>query len=251
MAEETTTSAQDNPSDQAIELLNAQGAQAAINWIERQDDPKQIYDLYHATTQSLCFKQKNIPAMVTLSRSGIDYFIKRADASTNDEDQAARFRGWAKALSYNLGANTWPGWGDEGIELTDADLVTGMEAAKLNLKLAQELDRPAEPMSNAHWLVGAHELARQNSQAATIQFRLAHKFALNAENQELINLQTGYLQLALLQGDLENDELRRQSESAIATLQNLMTDDAKFFADQLVVARDLLVNSSMSQQSQD
>ena len=94
--------------------------------------------------------------MIALARAGIHRALFEADrVPTADPDAAEALRGQAKTIAYDLGANLWPGWQDEGIVLTPADLTTGLEAARLNLRLAEQLGRPALPRCNAHWLLGA------------------------------------------------------------------------------------------------
>ena len=64
-----------------------------------------------------------------------------------------------KTYSLMLSGDSWPGGKDEGIEITASDLVAGIALARQNLRLAKELKRDDEVFANAHWLLGAHQLA--------------------------------------------------------------------------------------------
>jgi len=70
-----------------------------------------------------------------------------------------RLRSTAKGLAYDVGSLTWPGWEEPGIDPTPEDLAFGRECARLNLRLAIELKKPALKISMAYWLVGADALA--------------------------------------------------------------------------------------------
>src|SRR5579872_5380750 len=102
------------------------------------------------------YAHRDVAGMIVFGLAGIRYCLaKSQQRESSDPETSAELKGLAKAMAYNLGANTWPGWDDEGIILGGTDLAIGMHAALLNLRLAHELARGSEVMGNAHWLIGA------------------------------------------------------------------------------------------------
>ncbi|MCZ7583987.1 MAG: ATP-binding protein [Deltaproteobacteria bacterium] len=105
---------------------------AAMAW------SKLVLDLYH--------KGKNLPAVVAIARAGTQYALaeaRRVDA-TNPE-LAADLRSRGKAMAYNLASFTWPGWSAPGIEPTRGDMLIGLDAARVSLRLARELKKGPVP----------------------------------------------------------------------------------------------------------
>ena len=182
MADETADrAARRERVQQALQVLDAEGTYAACRRIERSGTPAEAVQLYHDLIPALYFQRKDVRVMVAIGRAGIHYGLTQAGQLRDmDPDGAEKLAGATKAIAYDLGANLWPGWQEEGIELSPADLATGMEAAKLNLSLAESLKRPPLPMCNARWLLGAHELARGDAAAAEREFGLAAEQAVTS-----------------------------------------------------------------------
>jgi hypothetical protein len=44
----------------------------------------------------------------------------------------------AKTIAFNVGANTWPGWGDEGVEISCDQRKAGLAAAMLSHRLVND-----------------------------------------------------------------------------------------------------------------
>ena len=87
--------------------------------------------------------------------------------------QREKLRSSAKALAYDIGSFTWPGWEEPRISPTADELAAGRDCARLNLRLAIELQKPPERVSMAHWLLGAHALAARDFDLAEKEFQLA------------------------------------------------------------------------------
>lgn len=100
----------------------------------------------HQQAKDAYWKARDLPASRTLLERGI--------AKAKEEGDP----GEEKALNFDLASFCWPGWDEEGITITDADLEAGERAAHENLRLAQELQRPDGPMGNAWFMVGAYHL---------------------------------------------------------------------------------------------
>jgi hypothetical protein len=218
-------------------LLDESDSFAAAAWLERQGAPEEVLELYRQATLWLYNEHQDVAGLIALSRSGIQYGLaEAARIAPPDAEQAQRLKGLTKGLAYNLGANTWPGWDDAGIVLTDSDLQVGLDAARLNLRLAIELQRGDEPLANALWLVGAQELARRKYPTATESFVRAADRAAATGKQDFEQMMHAYRALA--------DELAQPSSAAgqkfetrIEALRQIGTDDGRFYAEQLITAR--------------
>jgi hypothetical protein len=218
--------------------LEQRDTYAAIQRIERQGSPSEICRIFHASAQAAYGSRKDVRAMTALLRAGIQYGLRETErVRASDPEQAADLTGRAKAMAYDLGANLWPGWQEPGIELTAADLATGLEAARLNLRLAEELGRSALARCNAHWLVGAQELAQRESHSAATQFELALVQAKLARRSDFAEMCAGYVAVCSLVSDPNDRAANAQLQACEQALREMKSDDATFFADQLASVR--------------
>ena len=121
--------------------------------------------------KKLYWADKGAKNLVLIGNAGINHLLNKANEVNNsDPTHATELKAWAKTIAYDVGANTWPGWNDEGVTISDTEMYAGLNAAKLNLKLGLELDKPKDKISIAHWLLGAHYLAAKNYDAAANSF---------------------------------------------------------------------------------
>jgi len=156
--------------------------------------------------------------------------------TATDKERAAEQRGHAKAMAYNLGANCWPGWMEGGITVTSTERAVGLDAARLNLRLAIELHRPPGPQGHAHWLLGAQLLAAGRFDDAAAQFSASAKQFVAARNPVEEQMALAYEKLTRrlqFMGDAARRETLKQSLAALDAMDN---EDAKFFADQVRIA---------------
>lgn len=84
----------------------------------------------------------------------------------SDSSKSVEFNEVAIRTCYNLAANTWVGWGEDEVKIGDQEANIGLQAAELNVCLAQELDLPANRRKNGCWILGAHMLAAGNHDEA-------------------------------------------------------------------------------------
>jgi hypothetical protein len=220
--------------DKTYDLLLSGDSFQAIDLIERPDDPLEVIGIYDGLVRELYSKKKDVPRMLLIGRAGVRYGLSQAAAIEKDDAVlAAKLKGAAKTISFNLSANAWPGWEDEGIEITASDLVAGMDFARLNLRLAKELKRDDHVFANAHWLVGAHHLAAGQQQQAIEQFTASVRRAIAANNEATQQMSAGYVGIANRLRKSTCEEGDKQLAAAIAALKKIDNDDAKFFAGQL------------------
>jgi hypothetical protein len=243
LSQENTAADEQQILQAVLATWNEHDASAAFRQLESDGSPEAVANQYIKLAQHVYNVHKDVPKMILTARAGIHYTLDQARRNEATNPEAARtLRRAAKTIAYNLGANCWPGWKDEGITINPTDLAIGMDAARLNLRLAVELERPAEPMANAHWLLGAHLLAARQYDAAIAEFtKTAEKFG-EADKADARLMGLGYAALA---GKLKQpgDAAAAESlKSAIQSLLDLGTGDAKFYAEQLRTAEDVFTN---------
>jgi hypothetical protein len=103
-------------------------------------------------------------------------------------------KGEEKAMNYDLASFCWHGWDEPGIVIMTDDEAVGARAAEENLRLAQELERPAFPMSNAWWMVGAYRLQEGNFEGAKEAFGKCREFTDGIAARQL--MADGYVEIA-------------------------------------------------------
>lgn len=191
-------------------------------------------EIYAKLQLELYWNRKDIFGVIALSRAGIQHCLVAAHLTTY-QTQAEELRVRAKALSYNLASFTWPGWDQNGIELTKSDIAIGLEAARLNLRLAVELDRPAKAKANAFWLLGAHEIAADRLPEATETFSRGMKYAVDGGEPLLGQMLEGYARLSQVLADASSTEARKAFDRAVAHLKEGESEEAQEYARQLPV----------------
>src|SRR5262245_19221458 len=100
-----------NDIDELLGLARTVDMFAAIERISLEPDPEHAAALFAQLAKHLYSVEKSVSGAVAARRAGIQFCLSYAGDAT--KRQALRHR--AKALAFNLGADTWPGWGDEGI----------------------------------------------------------------------------------------------------------------------------------------
>jgi len=236
---EESTAVKEQPvwQQETLKVWADQDSTAAFTQLETAGAPDVVAQRYGALAQHLYNDRKDVPAMILAARAGIQFNLQRArELDATDKKTADQFRGHAKTIAYNLAANCWPGWMEQGITITVTERAIGLDAARLNLRLAVELRRPPEPLAHAHWLLGAQLLAAKQFDAAAVQFaESALKFAeAKKSTEEKMSLSYEKLVRRIQHADDANrQEALKQS---LVALQALHNDDARFFAEQIRTA---------------
>jgi hypothetical protein len=209
----------------------------AMEYVETLAEPSQPVETakhYSQLVRDLYAKQRDVPGMILIGRAGIACCLREARrVEAEDAKLAEQLRGAAKTIAYNLSVNAWPGWGEEGIEITRADSLAALDVARLNLRLARELDRNAEILGNAHWLLGAQHLALGQTAAALEQFELAEEQFQAADKPDYRQMARGYAGITRQTEAANREEGGKELAAAIQSLNEIGTDDARFFAAQL------------------
>ena len=174
---------------------------AAIEYLSHQADPLTVADTFNQLVLHLYWEVKRLPQVISLARAGIQYALAQA-AAEYDPEQAAELKRKARAIAYNLASCTWPGWAEPDITLTPADMAVGLDAARAALRLATELGEGDMRLSRANWMIGAHQLAAGQLEAARAAFELAAIYAEAADLAADLLLARGFTALMdVLAGD--------------------------------------------------
>ena len=159
-----------------------------------------------------------------------------AQAASIDEGRET-WLGRAKSTAYNIGANTWPGWDEPGITITTRHLESGVRAARRNLSLAGQLERPADKVAMAHWLVGAHAMAAAQWAEAARSFGRA----VEVQPEDDAATHTSYRAYRLLATIPTDPTVISEFESLMNELLNMDDPNGPFYAQQIITAQRVLI----------
>lgn len=151
-------------------------------------------------------------------------------------EAATDYRQAAVVLTYNLAANTWPGWGPGQVgAVTRAHRRLGLAAARRNVALAAELGLPPNRRRNGYWVLGAHLLADSDATGAAEAFAESRNLAAAAGNDAGRLMAQGWLHVAAMAaGKDEGTDLA----DIVAELR-AQGQEGRFYADQYRVAQEV------------
>jgi hypothetical protein len=182
---------------EALQLTMAKGLGAGCQFIEAAGNPVIVASAYTAFAQALYRQNKDVQHMIDAGRRGIKFALDHAARIESDDPAtAAKLMEIAKTISFNVGANTWPGWGDDGVEISPDQRKAGIEAAMLSLRLVNELNLGPHRIGNAHWLVAAHHIAARRPEAALASLDEAARAFASAGDRPSEMMARGYGALA-------------------------------------------------------
>ena len=176
------------------------------------------------------WKRKDIDRSVAAGRAGIQAGLTLAHTTP---EHAYELRSKAKACAFDVGSFTWPGWDEAGITLLASHYAIGRDAAHVNLRLAQSLEKGAIPVGRAHWLVGAFHMVDREWDAAKAEFSRAEASVreTDGENEGLLAL--GYSALVDQLAGVPMAEVRLEKIRLDLTTR----PDGTFLSEQLEVAQ--------------
>lgn len=218
---------------QVDHLLQTKDSYAAVEYIQSQSTPGRVMTLYTAATIHFLHKKKDMKAFVRLSQAGIQYELTMAGL-TKDPKQAAVYRAQAKTLAYDLAANVWQGWGPGTFAATKEQQRVGLDAARLDLRLAIELDKPAIKLAYAWWMLAATQMGLGDYTAARKGFEAAAAAARKARNEIFELSARGFLGVtAILAGQTKEGQAAvDEAKTALAAFAKKGDEDAAFLASQ-------------------
>jgi hypothetical protein len=192
---------------ETLRLAVSQDSWAAIAWLAAQPDPVAVAKVFSEAMLHLYWQEKNLPLSLAFGRAGAQYSLTAADGmEASDPTKALELRGSAKAMTYNLASFTWPGWNEPGIVTTSSDVALGLDAAKTNLRLAAELQKGDLPLSRAHWMLGAQQLASGQFAGALESFQQAERYAAAANAPAEAELAAGFAVIAKIVEAADNSQ---------------------------------------------
>lgn len=228
MIDELRTLHQQGDSYAIAERVQAAGGEAGA-----------IATRYAELLRDVYWKAKDVALAVAVGRAGIYFALtKAAEADAAGEGEpVTTLRGLAKQMAYNVASFAWPGWDEPGITVADADRLAGLDAARLNLRLAVELKRDASKRAAAHWMLGAHELTANGPASAVASFRRARELANTAGEAIMALDYEAFESLAACVASPNDATARTALDGFIERIACFDHPDAKFFADQLIGVR--------------
>jgi hypothetical protein len=208
--------------------------------LEADADAAEIAQRYADVAQALYREHRNVTQMLAVAKAGIAYCLGAAErAAAKDPAAAAMLKTKAKVIAYNAAANSWPGWGDEGIVITQSHIEEASGLAARSLDLVEDLKLGHRQLGTSQWLVGAlHLAAGRSDDAVAALTRAREAYAAGGERaSELLAL--GYLALAR-RGQGTPERHRAGLEEICQQLQKDGSPQAMAFVNQLRTADRLL-----------
>jgi tetratricopeptide (TPR) repeat protein len=216
-------------------MVKENDSYGAIEMIQGKGDYKEIAQRYEYLVRDLFWQEKSVEAIVPVARAGIQYCLTKAsELAEKDSAASQKMVDYAKIISYNLSSFTWPGWDEKDVVITDEALVAGLEAAMLNLRLVERLGGKPGQMSNSYWAIGAQYLAMKEYARAKEAFESAASYAQKAGGKDAELMNKGYIAMTDILVGAEKEKAQAEFDKTVKALQDIGTDDSKFFADQLV-----------------
>lgn len=171
----------------ALDLINEKQRLEAIALIESQESAEAVAASYSELLKSLYWNNRSCADFVFYGKAAVAYCLKKSlELQTRDVEFSRSMKVWAKALACEVATNTWPGWQDPGVVIAEEDREEGLNMAKLYLNLMLELQNPLEKLGSAHWLIGAHLLAKGEHELATGAFKVAKELSFEARSYSLL-----------------------------------------------------------------
>ena len=84
--------------------------------------------------QALYWEKKDVASYVVVATHLLDTALAN---SVGDTEASRFFAARSLGLSFDIASFTWPGWDEPGVTVTLALRAVGLEAARLNFRLAQ------------------------------------------------------------------------------------------------------------------
>jgi hypothetical protein len=145
--------------EEALELYSGVDSFAAIIYLCELDNPEMTLEALIGVMKHKYWQEKDLIGALAFSRAGTQFGLQSALLYDQvDPELAYKLRSGAKGCAYDFASYAWPGWDEPGMVITAADHTAGFDAARVNLRLAVELELGDLPTSRAHWMVSAYHL---------------------------------------------------------------------------------------------
>lgn len=212
---------------------------AAIMYLCELDDPELTLESLIGTMKHKYWQEKDLVGALAFARAGTHFGLQSALLyDQTDQELAYKLRSGAKGCAYDFASYAWTGWDESGVTITPADHAYGLDAARVNLRLAVELERGDLPTSRAHWMVGAYHLEGGAYDLAIGSFEEGIKFARKADAQADEMLNQGYVFISRLLSSPGDSTARTAYDSLKADFQGI--EHGESFIQQLDTAFNVL-----------
>ncbi|MCY3819682.1 MAG: hypothetical protein OXH52_10040 [Gammaproteobacteria bacterium] len=168
----------------------------------------------------------DLASYLLVARAVYQAAMSAAKESTDAEDRAG-YQKVAYMTAYNIAANCWPGWSEEGAAVTNEQRKLGAGFARAHLEIVSRLDVSVE--ANAYWINAAHELAAGDHEAAKRMFSTCADHAASEGARDVEEMAGGWVAVVeVLQGiEGAEDELEASTRRLVE-----MGGDGPFYAEQ-------------------
>ncbi len=142
--------------------------------------PKEFVSAARNVRKTFYWQKKDLATYVTLTKHLLATAIENSQV---DNRHAEAFSERVLGLGYDLASMTWPGWDEQGIEISTAFQEVGLAAARMIVQAGIQYEAPAEVQHNNYWILGAHLLAAGDNAGARKAWRQA--LALHSHDEGL------------------------------------------------------------------
>lgn len=225
--------------DIALEIMENDDYYKAIEYLSRQSNPLEILDAFKEIVKRLYWDSKDMAGVIIFSGAAIQFAQMSVQSMSAKEDMVRQMKEKAAAIAYNLASFTWPGWNEEGLEISITEQNIGMEAAKTNLRFIEEMGGDNLQLARAYWITGAHRLTLNIADEAIYCFERSLKYADWADNREETLLAQGYMILAQM---LQSEKVGAQDLELLKDLKKKMVElpDGDTFVGQIETTYDVV-----------
>lgn len=201
------------------EILDKEDIYRVMEVLSKGDDPVKVADEFFILATRLFDRDEKMSRVLAVSRMGIQYALTRArENEKKDVKTTDALLDIAKSLSYNSAMYTWIRV-LKGEKLNPEDIKQGLEAAKLNLRLSEELKKNTEILSNDHFLLGVQYILNGDYEKAADELEKADEGAKKLRGKLNSLMAQGYLAVAEIMA--RKEEGKKRYDKVMEELKNL------------------------------
>ncbi len=140
-------------------------------------------------------------------------------------------------MATNAASFTWIGWEEPGVSISGEQMRHGLDFARYSVRQLHELNPTDAQLAFTYWFLGAHLIAEGSyAEALSVLVDARQYNSSDGGNPDYETMLKGYIGLTrILLGD--NDAGESEFASAVGALEYRESEDAAFYAKQLVGVR--------------